>query len=164
MLGTGWPSSAGGKLVGSLVSLPYALAEAEQNFLIPSREQALIWGDLVPQLILRPRSRAGGTSRPRSSTGWRCTWATPRRCWPKRRSNPERRQAVLDALGQYAMPARVAQVRELLEQGRVKAALEQVTPSELFAIARDLLAPNEPAIRPHRGRDPPRWPPNRRSS
>ena len=38
--------------MGSLVSLPYALAEAEQNFLIPSREQALIWGDLVPQLLL----------------------------------------------------------------------------------------------------------------
>src|SRR5580658_5037584 len=50
--GTGWPSSAGGKLIGSLASLPYALAEAEQNFLIPSREQALIWGDLVPQLLL----------------------------------------------------------------------------------------------------------------
>ena len=32
-----------------LIGLPYALAEAEQNFLIPTREQALIWGDLVPQ-------------------------------------------------------------------------------------------------------------------
>ena len=52
VLGTGWPSSAGGKLEGSLISLPYALADAEQNFLIPSREQALIWGDLVPQLLL----------------------------------------------------------------------------------------------------------------
>ena len=52
VLGNGWPSSAGGKLVGSLAGLPYALAEAEQNFLIPSREQALIWGDLVPQMIL----------------------------------------------------------------------------------------------------------------
>ena len=38
-----------GRLAGAL---PYALAEAEQNFLIPSREQALIWGDLVPQMIL----------------------------------------------------------------------------------------------------------------
>ncbi|MDQ2946449.1 MAG: hypothetical protein M3Y27_10985, partial [Acidobacteriota bacterium] len=52
VLGSGWPSSAGGKLVGSLSGLPYALAESEQNFLIPSREQALIWGDLVPQMIL----------------------------------------------------------------------------------------------------------------
>ena len=52
MFGTGWPANAGGRLVGSLAALPYALAEAEQNFLIPTREQALIWGDLVPQMIL----------------------------------------------------------------------------------------------------------------
>jgi hypothetical protein len=51
-----------------------------------------------------------------------------------------RRQVVLDALGQYAMPARVAQIRELLEQGRVNVALDLVMPSELFAVARDLLA------------------------
>jgi len=52
VLGSGWPSSAGGRLLGSLASLPYALAEAEQNFLIPTREQALIWGDLVPQVLV----------------------------------------------------------------------------------------------------------------
>ncbi len=52
MLGTGWPSNGGGRLVGSLANLPYALAEAEQNFLIPTQTQALIWGDLVPQMIL----------------------------------------------------------------------------------------------------------------
>ncbi len=50
--GTGWPSNGGGRLVGSLSTLPYALAEAEQNFLIPTQTQALIWGDLVPQMIL----------------------------------------------------------------------------------------------------------------
>jgi hypothetical protein len=38
------------------------------------------------------------------------------------------------------MPARVAHVRELLEQGRVSAALDSVMPSELFAIARDVLS------------------------
>ncbi len=52
LFGSGWPANAGGRLVGSLVNLPYALAEAEQNFMIPTREQALIWGDLVPQMIL----------------------------------------------------------------------------------------------------------------
>ena len=52
LYGTGWPSNGGGRLVGSLSALPYALAEAEQNFLIPAQTQALIWGDLVPQMIL----------------------------------------------------------------------------------------------------------------
>ncbi|MEI9975413.1 MAG: hypothetical protein WDO73_27100 [Ignavibacteriota bacterium] len=54
--GTGWPSNAGGRLVGSLATLPYALAEAEQNFLIPTQTQALIWGDLVPQMILSAKT------------------------------------------------------------------------------------------------------------
>ncbi len=54
--GTGWPSNAGGRLVGSLTGLPYALAEAEQNFLVPTQTQALIWGDLVPQMMLTARA------------------------------------------------------------------------------------------------------------
>ena len=51
-VGNGWPASAGGRLMGSLVGLPYTMAETEQNFLTPTREQALIWGDLVPQMIV----------------------------------------------------------------------------------------------------------------
>jgi hypothetical protein len=140
VLGSGWPSSAGGKLVGSLVSLPYALAEAEQNFLIPSREQALIWGDLVPQLLLT-------ATIPRwwNVTSGQLHWVALHMDYAETvlaeaALNADRRQVVLDALGQYAMPARVAQVRELLEQGRVKPALDSVMPSEMFSIARDLLA------------------------
>ena len=52
LYGSGWPSSAGGRLVGSLAGLPYALADTEQNFLVPTREQALIWGDLAPQILI----------------------------------------------------------------------------------------------------------------
>ena len=52
MQSTGWPSSGGGRLVGSLMSLPYELASAEQNFMVPSERQALIWQDLAPQMLL----------------------------------------------------------------------------------------------------------------
>ena len=38
VFGTGWPSNGGGRLVGSLAGLPYALAEAEQNFLVPDAD------------------------------------------------------------------------------------------------------------------------------
>jgi hypothetical protein len=139
VLGSGWPSSAGGKLVGSLVSLPYALAEAEQNFLIPSREQALIWGDLVPQLLLT-------ATIPRwwNVTPGQLHWVALHMDYgetlvAEAAVNPDRKQIVLDAFGQYAMPARVSHVRELLEQGRVNAALDSVMPSELFAVAKDVL-------------------------
>jgi hypothetical protein len=140
VLGSSWPSSAGGKLVGSLVSLPYALAEAEQNFLIPSREQALIWGDLVPQMLLT-------ATIPRwwNVTPGQLHWVALHMDYgetllAEAAVNADWRQIVLDALGQYAMPARVAQVRQLLEQGRVKTALDSVMPSELFAIAKDVLS------------------------
>jgi hypothetical protein len=138
VLGSGWPASAGGKLVGSLISLPYALAEAEQNFLIPSREQALIWGDLVPQLLL-----SATVPRWWSVTPAQLHWVALHMHYgetllAESALNAGRRQVVLDALSQYAMPARVAQIRELLEQGRVNGALDLVMPAELFAVAREL--------------------------
>jgi hypothetical protein len=140
VLGSGWPSSAGGKLVGSLVSLPYALAEAEQNFLIPSREQALIWGDLVPQLLLTATIPRWWNVTPGQLHWVALHMDYAQTMLAEAAVNPERRQIVLDALGQYAMPARVAHVRELLEDGRTKAALDSIMPSELFAIARDVLS------------------------
>ncbi len=148
MLGTGWPSSGGGKLLGSLASLPYALAEAEQNFLIPSREQALIWGDLVPQLIL-----SATVQRWWNVTPGQLHWIDLHMDYTETRLadaalNADRRQPVLDAIARYAMPSRVEKIRELLEEGRVRAALDNVTPSELFAIARDLLAQNNSADPP----------------
>ena len=107
--------------MGSLSTLPYALAEAEQNFLIPAQTQALIWGDLVPQMILSakiPRwwnvtpaqvhwvglhmrygrellAEAALDPRPAQAGGRRARHATPRRRAP-------------------------AQVARLLEQGDVK--------------------------------------------
>jgi len=120
------------------VSLPYALAEAEQNFLIPSREQALIWGDLVPQLLLTATIPRWWNVTPAQLHWVALHMDYAETLFAESALNAGRRQIVLDALGQYAMPARVAQIRELLEQGRVNAALDTVMPSELFAIARDL--------------------------
>jgi hypothetical protein len=140
VLGSGWPSSAGGKLVGSLVSLPYALAEAEQNFLIPSREQALIWGDLVPQLLLTATIPRWWNVTPGQLHWVALHMDYAETMLAEAAVNADRRQTVLDALGQYAMPARVAHVRELLEQAQVKTALDSVMPSEMFSIAKDVLA------------------------
>jgi hypothetical protein len=140
VLGTGWPSSAGGKLVGSLVNLPYALAEAEQNFLIPSREQALIWGDLVPQLLL-----SATVTRWWNVTPAQLHWVALHMDYAETLAaeaalNPERRQLLVDSLDQHSAPARVEKINQLLAAGQVQAALENIMPSELFMVARDFLA------------------------
>lgn len=52
LLGVGTPAGGGAYLMGSLADLPYALAETEQNFIAPENVQALIWEDLVPDLLV----------------------------------------------------------------------------------------------------------------
>ena len=139
VLGSGWPSSAGGKLVGSLANLPYALAEAEQNFLIPSRVQALIWSDLVPQLMLSATISRWWNVPPAQLHWVGLHMGYGENLLAEAALNTDRRQAFLEALDQHAPPARVDKVGELLAEGRVKAALDNVMPSELFAVAHDLL-------------------------
>ena len=139
VFGTGWPSSAGGRLVGSLAGLPYALAESEQNFLIPTREQALIWGDLVPQMILSAKI-------PRfwNVTSGQMHWlALHLRAGESFLAesvlDEKRREQVLAALERQAAPARTREVAQLLFGAQVRSALDLVTPSELFAIARHVV-------------------------
>lgn len=51
LFGEGSPAGGGAHLVGSLADLPYALAEIEQDFIVPRNVQALIWRELVPGLV-----------------------------------------------------------------------------------------------------------------
>ena len=52
MLGVGTPAGGGAYLMGSLTDLSYALASTEQDFIAPENVQALIWKELVPDLLV----------------------------------------------------------------------------------------------------------------
>ncbi|MGI8745022.1 MAG: hypothetical protein ACR2NN_21115 [Bryobacteraceae bacterium] len=136
--GSGWPSSAGGKLVGSLSGLPYALAEAEQNFLIPSREQALIWGDLVPQLIV-----TATVPRWWNVTPGQLHWVALHMDYTEYLvaesvADPARRRLFLDAFSRFAAPARVRLAENALAEGHVREVMDNVMPSEMFGIAAEI--------------------------
>jgi hypothetical protein len=121
--------------VGSLAGLPYALAEAEQNFLVPDQTQALIWGDLVPQMILSAVVPRWWNVTP-SQLHWVALQIRyGRSLLADAAFDPTLRQEVLDTLGAQAAPARVQQVNALLASGEVKDALDRVTPSEVFVLA-----------------------------
>jgi hypothetical protein len=51
LFGEGSPAGGGAHFVGSLADLPYALSEAEQDFIAPENVQALIWREAVPGLL-----------------------------------------------------------------------------------------------------------------
>jgi hypothetical protein len=138
VLGSGWPSNAGGRLVGSLIGLPYALAEAEQNFLIPTREQALIWGDLVPQMILSAVVPRWWDVTPSQLhwVGLNMTYGET--LLAQAALNEGDRRRVLAVLDAYAPPARLKKVERLLAAGDVRGAAENVVPSEMYLMARQL--------------------------
>ena len=133
--GGGWPTNSGGKLSGSLAELPYALAQAEQNFLVPTREQALIWADLVPQLL-------ASATVPR---WWRVTpalmhWVLLHMDYgedllAQAALDDTRRQKVIEILGRYAAPVRVAEIDGALREGDARQAVALTTPAELFELA-----------------------------
>jgi hypothetical protein len=138
VLGSGWPSSAGGRLVGSLSTLPYALAEAEQNFLVPAQTQALIWTDLVPQMILSAKIPRWWdvTSSQVHWVGLHIRYG--RELLAESAFDAELRERVRETLSELASPARTQNITRLLESGNAREAIDRVTPSELFLLAREM--------------------------
>ncbi len=139
-IGGGWPTSAGGRLAGSLSGLPYALAQAEQNFLIPDREQALIWGDLVPQLILSAKVPRWWNVSPAQMhwVGLQLRYAAS--LVAESALDAGVRAQLLEILSRQAAPARVYRFSRLLDRANVAAALDEITPSEQFLLAKEMLA------------------------
>jgi hypothetical protein len=136
--GSGWPVNAGGRLLGSLSSLPYALAEAEQNFLIPSHEQALIWGDLVPQMIL-----SAVIPRWWNVTTVQLHWvglnmASAESELAEAALNETERTRVITVLNRYIPPTRMKKIERMLAEGDVRRAIDSVVPSEMYVLAREL--------------------------
>lgn len=133
--GIGWPASAGGRLIGSLAGLPYTLNDAEQNFLIPTERQALIWQDLAPQVLL-------GATVPR----W---WDVSRSelhyvglhlrmgeaLVAESKLDPQLQAQVLDVLRRKVSPSRLWLLESRLTAGETAGAIEVLTPAEYFDLA-----------------------------
>ncbi len=135
--GSGWPESAGGRLMGSLISLPYAIAEAEQNFLTPKREQALIWADLVPQMIADVTINRWRNVRPEQIRWVSLHIQRGRALFAAAALDPSIENAVFDSYRRFATPAMVERVQEELRAGKFAVAAGQIPPSVLYAVAID---------------------------
>jgi hypothetical protein len=135
LFGTGWPSNGGGRLTGSLVNLPYALAEAEQNFLVPTQTQALIWGDLVPQMILSAKIPRWWTVTPGQLHWVGTQMQHGYSLIAESALDPQVRKDVMDALNLQTPPARSFAVARDLDAGEVSTAIARLTPSELYGMA-----------------------------
>jgi len=136
LFGEGSPAGGGAHLVGSLADLAYVLSEAEQDFIAPENVQALIWREVVPNLLV-------GATLPR----W---WdVTPNELhlaalYQKAgeelligsASNPQLKEKVLGILSDRMSPARFERTTQALEQtSTAKAVIVQMLPSDTFYLA-----------------------------
>lgn len=131
LFGQGSPAGGGAHFVGSLADLPYALSEAEQDFISPENVQALIWREAVPGLL---------------------TDAIVPRWWNVSRnelhvvalyqrageelllssvSNDELRGKVMNILSDRMAPRTAASLEQALRAGQA-GAISQITPADIF--------------------------------
>jgi len=140
MYGSGWPSNAGGRLIGSLSALPYALAESEKDFLVPTQTQALIWGDLVPQMILSATLPRYWDVTPAQMRWVSASIRHAEAMIAEATVDSSVRAPVLDAIDSTASLIRSDAVTREMLSGDVRAAVNLLTPSELYLIGQELPA------------------------
>jgi hypothetical protein len=135
--GSGWPASAGGRLTGSLASLPYAVAEAEQNFLTPRREQALIWADLVPQMIADVTITRWRDIKPVQVRWVSLHIQRGRNLLATAALDPAVEGPVLNSYSRFTTPAKVEWLQEHLGAGHFSETVSEIPPSVLYALGED---------------------------
>jgi hypothetical protein len=132
VFGSGLPAGGGAHLAGSLADLPFVLAEAEQDFIVPENVQALIWHELVPGLVsssVLPRWWGVTRNELHAVTLYQ---RTGEELLTSAAQDEALRRTVVDILSERMNPQRSEQVEKALRAGAVEEALSRVMPGETF--------------------------------
>jgi hypothetical protein len=135
VFGTGVTASGGAHLVGSLAGLPYVLAEAEQDFVVPENVQALIWQEVVPGLLtsaVLPRWWGVTRNELHAVTLYQ---RAGEELLAAAAHNEKLRQTVMTILSDRMVPQRSERLEKALVAGHMQEMLAEVMPAETFYLA-----------------------------
>ncbi len=135
LLGQGTPAGGGAHFVGSLADLPYALADLEQDFIAPDSVQALIWKELVPELLASAILPRWWDVSPLELHAIALYQRTGEELLTASAKDEALRSKVLTILSSRLLPQRSRQVEEALRAGRVSEMLSQMMPADTFYLA-----------------------------
>lgn len=136
LIGVGVTAGGGAYLLGSLADLPYALAAVEQDFISPSKVQALIWKEIVPEFLVDSvvprwwgiRQDEMHAAALYQRAGEELLVASAR--------NPQIREKVLAILAEQLPPSRLdLATRSLAQPESVNALIRQMLPADTFFLA-----------------------------
>jgi hypothetical protein len=140
--GRGWTSSGGAHMEGSLADLPYALAELEQDFIVPENVQALIWSDLVPSLLLSAVLPRWWQVTPHELHAVALYQRLGEDLIAAAADNAALRGKVLDLLSDRIFPRELDEIERALIAGDKVAAVKRLVPADTFYLAAEFRRQN----------------------
>jgi hypothetical protein len=136
LIGVGVTAGGGAYLLGSLADLPYALAAVEQDFIAPTRVQALIWKEIVPEFLVDsvvPRWWGIHQDEMHAAALYQ---RTGEELIVASASNADLRKKVLNILSDRLSPARLEQAVQALAQPEGASALiSLMLPADTYFLA-----------------------------
>jgi hypothetical protein len=136
LVGVGVTAGGGAYLLGSLADLPYALASVEQDFISPTRVQALIWKEVVPDFLVDSVVPRWWNVRPDEMHAAALYQRAGEELLVDSATNPQLREKVLNILDDRLAPARLETVAQALHEPETASALiPQMLPADTFFLA-----------------------------
>ena len=136
LLGIGTPAGGGAYLMGSLTDLSYALATTEQDFIAPENIQALVWKELVPDLLVSATLPRWWTVSPNELHAVALYQRAGEELLAASQNNAALREKVIGILSDRMAPRRLEQTEEALAQGESSSTMMlRMMPAEMFFLA-----------------------------
>jgi hypothetical protein len=136
LLGAGTPAGGGAYLMGSLADLSYALATTEQDFIAPENIQALVWKELVPDLIVSATLPRWWTVSPNELHAVALYQLAGEELLTAAEKDATVREQVIGILSDRMAPRRLEQVELALGQAEAPATMmPRMMPAETFYLA-----------------------------
>jgi hypothetical protein len=136
LLGVGTPAGGGAYLMGSLTDLSYALASTEQDFIAPENVQALIWKELVPDLLVSATLPRWWTVSPTELHAVALYQLSGEELLTASVKNPEVRAKVVGILSDRMTPQRLERAElALTREEDLAVMLPRMMPADTFYLA-----------------------------
>jgi hypothetical protein len=136
LIGVGTPAGGGAYLMGSLADLPYALATVEEDFISPENVQALIWKEMVPDLLVDATLARWWRVSPHELHAVALYQKSGEEILRAAASNFALRSKVLEILAERMSPQRLDQVEHALQRPEALDALRPpLLPADSFYLA-----------------------------
>jgi hypothetical protein len=129
------PAGGGVYLMGSLANLSYALATTEQDFISPENVQALIWNELVPDLLVSATVPRWWSVSPNELHAAALYQRSGEELLTASAGDAQLRGKVISILSDRMTPQRLERVQALLRPEDTATLLPRMMPADTFYLA-----------------------------